>query len=136
MATDETLRILTELGQQVSGLMQRVKELETENAELQAANKSLRDRPHQQGHAKASKSPKFSQDYSVEHNQGKSKSKRGKQATGRRTHHLMLELVDEHVTLYEPGVSETACVERGVQYGWRLVGGAATYICYHLYALP
>jgi len=27
-------------------------------------------------------------------------------------------------------------VERAVQYGWRLVGGQATYICYHLYALP
>lgn len=143
MATDETLRILTELGQQVSGLMQRVEELETENAELKAENvelkaenKELRERLHQQGAAKASKAPKFSENYSVEQNQGKPKSKRGKQATGRRPHSIKLELADEHVKIYEPGVSETACVERGVQYGWRLVGGAARYICYHLYALP
>ncbi|MEO0377655.1 MAG: transposase [Cyanobacteria bacterium P01_A01_bin.17] len=143
MATDETLRILTELGQQVSGLTKRVEELEKENAELKAENaelktenKELRELLHQQGKAKASKVPKFSKDYSVEHNQGKRKSKRGKQATGRRPHNLKLELVDEHVLIYEPDVSETACVERGVQYGWRLVEGQARYICYHLYALP
>lgn len=143
MATDETLRILTEIGQQVSGLMHRVEELETENAELKAENaklkaenKELREVLHQQGQAKASKAPKFSENYSVERNQGKPKSKRGKQATGRRPHHIKLALVDEHVAIYEPGVLETACVERGVQYGWRLVGGQARYICYHLYALP
>ena len=143
MATDETLRILTDLCQQVSGLTKRVEELENENAELKAENAELkaentelRELLHQQGKAKASKAPKFSKDYSVEHNQGKRKSKRGKQATGRRPHHIKLELVDQHVKIYEPGVSETGCVERGVQYGWRLVGGQAKYICYHLYALP
>lgn len=136
MATDETLRILTELGQQVSGLMKRVEELETENAELKAETKELRALLHQQGQAKSSKAPKFSENYSVEQNQGKQKNKRGKQATGRRPHHIKLELVDEHVKIYESGVSETTCVERGVQYGWRFVGGQAKYICYHLYALP
>lgn len=143
MATDEILRILTELGQQVSGLTKCVEELERENAELKAENaelktenKELRELLHQQGKSKAAKAPKFSKDYSVEQNQGKRKSKRGKQATGRRPHHIKLELVDEHVTIYESGVSKTACVERGVQYGWRLVGGAAKYIGYHLYALP
>jgi len=136
MATDETLRILTELGQQVSGLTKRVEALESENAELKAENKALRKLLHQQGQSKGSKAPKFSKDYSVEHNQGKPKSKRGKQATGRRPQHLKLELVDEHVSIYESGVPATACVERGVQYGWRLVDGASKYICYHLYALP
>lgn len=143
MATDETLRILTELGQQVSGLMQRVEKLETENAELKAENaelkaenKELRELLHQQGQAKASKAPTFSKDYSVEQNRGKPKSKRGKKATGRRPHRIKLELVDAHVTIYEPGVSKRACVERGVQYGWRIVGGEARYICYHLYGLP
>ena len=42
MATDATLRILTELGQQVSGLMQRVEQLETENADLKAENADLK----------------------------------------------------------------------------------------------
>ena len=143
MGTDESLRILTELGQQVSALTQRVEELErenaelkAENAELKAENKELRELLNQQGQAKASKAPKFSQDYSVERNRGKRKGKRGKQATGRRPHGIKLELADEHLSLYESGVSKSACVERGVQYGWRLVEGQAKYICYHLYALP
>ena len=136
MATDETLRILTELGQQVSRLTKRVEELESENADLKAENAELKELLHQQGKAKASKAPKFGKDYSVERNQGKRKSKRGKQATGRRPHHLKQELASEHVTIYEPRVSKMACVERGVQYGWRLVEGQAKYICYHLYALP
>ena len=34
MPTDETLSVLTELGRQVSGLMERVEQLERENAEL------------------------------------------------------------------------------------------------------
>ncbi len=136
MATDETLRILTELGRQVSGLMQRVEELETENAELKAENKELRGLLERQGKAKASKAPKFSKNYSVEQNQGQQKGKRGKQATGRRPHSIKLELADEHVSIYESGVLATACVERRVQYGWRLVDGQAKYICYHLYGLP
>ena len=143
MPTEEILRVLTELGSQVSRLTARVEQLETENAELKAENaelkaenKGLKELLHQQGSAKSSKAPKFTENYSVEQNQGKRKSKRGKQATGRRPHHIKLDLVDEHVNLYEHGVEKTGCIERRVQYGWRLVEGQAKYICYHLYALP
>ncbi|MGB3790990.1 MAG: transposase [Phormidesmis sp.] len=140
---DKTLRVLTELGRQVSGLMERVEhleqengELKSENAKLKAENQELRELLHQRGSAKASKAPTFRENYSVEQNQGKRKSKRGKQSTGRRPHRIKLDLADGHVKLYEPNVARSACIERRVQYGWRLVGGQAQYICYHLYALP
>jgi len=143
MPTEEILKVLTELGGQVSRLTARVEQLETENtelkaenAELKAENKGLRELLHQQGSAKSSKAPKFTENYSVEQHKGKRKSKRGKQATGRRPHHVKLDLVDEHVNLYESGVVQAGCIERRVQYGWRLVEGQAKYICYHLYALP
>ena len=143
MPTDEILSVLGELGRQVSSLTARVEQLETENAELkaenaelEAENKGLRELLHKQGSAKSSKPPKFSENYSVEQNKGKRKSKRGKQSTGRRPHHIKLDLADEHINIYEKDVLKTACVERRVQYGWRLEGGQAKYICYHLYALP
>ena len=136
MPTDErTLSVLTELGRRVSGLMECVEQLEAENAALKAENKELRGLLHQQGSAKSSKPPRFSENYSVNKNQGKRKSKRGKQSTGRRPHSIKLELSDEQVKIYEKGVPQTACVERRVQYGWRLIEGQAKYICYHLYAL-
>ena len=140
---DKTLSVLTELGRQVSGLMKRVEQLEqenaalkSENAELKAEDKELRGLLHEQGNGKASKVPKFTENYSVEQNQGKQKSKRGEQSTGRRPHSIRLDLADRHVNLYEPDVARSVCIERRVQYGWRLVGGQAQYICYHLYALP
>ena len=117
-------------------LTERVEQLETENAELKVESKGLKELLHQQGSARSSKPPKFSENYSVEQNQGKRKSKRGKQSTGRRPQYIKLELVDEHVYLYESGVAQSACSERRVQYGWRLVDGQAKYICYHLCALP
>jgi hypothetical protein len=136
MATDETLKILTELGRQIVGLTERVECLENENATLKAENANLKGLLHQQGQAKSSKAPTFSENYSVEQNKGKRKSKRGQQSTGRRPHSIKLELADEHIHLYAPGEPKTACVERRVQYGWRFVDGQAKYICYHLYALP
>lgn len=135
MATDETIKLLAELGRQVSSLGEqvsvltgRVKELETENAELRGLLKK-------QGANKASKAPKFRENYSVEKNKSKGKSKRGKQSTGRRPQNSKLALVDEHVAVYTPGVAASSCVERRLQYGWRLIDGQAQYICYHLYAL-
>lgn len=132
---DKTLSILTELGHQVSQLTKRIEQLEQENTELRAENKELRELLEEQGKSKSATSPKFTKNYSVDKNKGKRKSKRGKQSTGRRPHSIKLDLVDQHIYLYEPGVPKRECVERRVQYGWRLMAGQAQYVCYHLCAL-
>ena len=110
-------------------LTERVQTLEAENKELKALLK-------QQGDKKGAKAPKFSENYSVDKNQGKQKSKRGRKATGRRAQSDKLDWVSEHVDIYEQGVPESLCVERRSQHGWRFVDGQAKYICYHLYARP
>lgn len=143
MPTDETLPLLVELGRKLSVLTERVETVEaenqalkTENQALRAENRALKALLHQQGDAKSSKAPKFTENYSVDKHKGKQKSKRGKQATGRRAQDSKLELVAGDVDVYEQGVPKSRCVERRVQYGWRLIDGQARYICYHLYALP
>ena len=143
MPTDELLTLLLELGRKISVLTERVETLESENAELRAENAELRAENvelqkllHQQGEQKSAKAPSFSENYSVDKNQGEAKSKRGQKATGRRPQSEKLGFVQGHVQVYEAGVSKTACVERRVQYGWRFIEGQARYVCYHIYALP
>lgn len=88
----------------------------------------------QQVEKKGAKAPKFSENYRVDKHQGKPKSKRGRQATGRRAQSVKLDWVSEHVNVYEQGVPESLCIERRLQSGWRFIDGQAKYICYHLYA--
>lgn len=143
MSSDESITLLLELGRKLSVLTERVETLasenqalKVENKRLKAENKGFRELFHQQGESKSAKTPIFTKNYSVDKNQGKQKSKRGKKATGRRRQADKLELVAGHENLYEAGVPKAACVERRVQYGWRFIEGQAKYVCYHLYALP
>jgi len=129
MPTDESIALFAELGHQISVLMERVQALEAENHKLKELLKK-------QGTGKGSKAPIFAENYSVERNQGEGKSKRGRQSTGRRSQSIKLELVSEHINVYETGVSQSSCVERRVQFGWRFIKGQATYVCYHIYAQP
>lgn len=129
MPTDESIALFAELGYQISELMERVQALETENQELKALLKK-------QGAGKASKAPTFTENYSVDKNKGKKKSKRGRKSTGRRSQSIKLELVNKHINVYEIGVPQSSCVERRVQFGWRIIEGQAQYVCHHIYALP
>ena len=101
MSSDETIKISAE-GRQISVLTERVQTLEAENKELKALLK-------QQGEKKGAKAPKFSENYSVDKNQGKQKSKRSRKATGRRAQSDKLDWVSEHVDIYEQGVPESLC---------------------------
>lgn len=62
----------------------RLEEQEQRIEELTSEDRRLKELLQQQGQKKGAKMPKFSENYSVEKNKEKRKSKRGQQATGRR----------------------------------------------------
>ena len=77
MRPDDLTNLLAAIGKRLEEQEQRIEELTSEN-------ERLKELLRQQGQKKGAKTPKFSENYSVEKNKGKRKSKRGKQATGRR----------------------------------------------------
>lgn len=136
MASDEITTLLVELGlrlerqeQRIEFQAQRIEALETENA-------TLKELLQKEGAKKGSKAPKFTENYSVEKHKGKGKSKRGKKSTGRRPQASKLKLVERTIDVYEAGVSQSVCVERGCQYVWRIIDGQARYICYRYFTHP
>jgi transposase len=117
----------------VAELEQRNRELEERNGELTAENGRLKELLYEKGSSKGSKAPKFSENYSVEQNQSKGKSKRGKQATGRRPEGDKLSLVQKEVDLYPVGAERSQCRLEREQRAWRLEDGRAIYVSYRLY---
>ena len=113
MAPNDLIELVVELSkrleaqaQQLEAQAERIRGLETENAKLKQLLASAAEK-------KGSKAPKFSEDYSVEKHTGKSKSKRGQDATGRRPQSAKLELINRTVDVYEAGVPPlSVCRER------------------------
>lgn len=89
---------------------------------------------HEKGAAQGAKAPVFKENYSVEQQTGK-KSKRGRDATGRRNQAGKLSFVNLEMDVYPPGVGKRQCIEQRQQYAWRLIEGRAVYVCYHIYDL-
>lgn len=129
MPPEDLTTILAKLGKRLDEQEQRIEELTSENERL----KRLLEK---QGEKKGAKPPKFTENYSVEKNKGKGKSKRGKQATGRRSQSTKQALVEQTIAVYEAGVPPLECVLRASQYVWRIVDGRAVYICYRLFSHP
>ena len=76
----------------------------------------------------------FKENYSVEQQTGK-KSKRGRDATGRRHPADKLSLVSRDVDVYPDGVAQKKCIEQRQQYAWRIIEGRAAYVCDHIYGI-
>jgi regulator of replication initiation timing len=123
-----------ELEQRNQALEARNQELEARNAELETENKRLKEMLHEKGAAKEAKAPVFKENYSVERQTGK-KSKRGRDATGRRNRADKLSLVSRDVDVYPDGVAKKKCIEQRQQYAWRIIEGRTEYVCYHIYGI-
>jgi len=136
MAPDEVIELIAQLSKRLEGQEQRLEAQSEEIKALEVENAKLKQLLASDAERKGSKAPKFTEDYSVERHTGKSKSKRGKGATGRRPQIVKVELVDRTVEVYEADVLPADCVARGSQCVWRIEAGWAQYICYRFFTHP
>lgn len=146
--SEEDQTILSQLREEIQRLSQRVADLEQRNQELEARNQvlevrnqeletenqSLKELLHQKGESKASQTPEFKENYSVDKQKGR--SNRGRKSTGRRPQDHKFSLVSQHIHVYPEGVPLGACIEQRQHCAWRLIDGRAEYVCYHLYGVP
>ena len=136
MAPNDLIELVVQLGKRLEEQEQRIEAQAGKIKALEVENAKLKQRLASEAEKKGSKAPKFTENYSVEKNKGKGKSKRGQDATGRRPQSIKLELVERTVDVYEAGVPPAACVARGSQCVWRIEDGRAQYICYRFFTHP
>jgi len=136
MASEELITLVVELSKRLEEQAQQLQQQAQRIAELEAENQGLKELLSLEAAKKGSKPPKFTENYSVEKHKGQGKSKRGKDATGRRPQSAKLAQVDRTEDVYEAGVPKAECVARGCQYVWRIEAGRAQYICYRFFTHP
>ncbi len=128
---------LEERDEKIADLEEKLADLEGKMAELIKENERLRGLLGNKAKSKSAKTPKFSANYSAETNGHRSKkTKRGKGATGRRTHSDKQGFVNHSEKVYPDNVDPADCVYVRTQYAWRIVDGRALYIGYEIYDLP
>lgn len=128
MASDDITVLIAQLNTRLEQQEKQLQRQEAHIQELTAENQRLKQLLQEQGASKGSKPPHFSENYSVDEHTGKSKSKRGRQATGRRPGASKLSLITAYEDVYEEGVPAGNCIERRRQSVWRIINGQATYI--------
>jgi len=87
----------------------------------------------------SSKTPVFSENYSLNRNKYKRTSSPDtpiKQSTGRKTSESKSHLATDTIVVFAEGVAAEQCVHHRFQYAWRIVEGKAVYLCYDIRDLP
>lgn len=108
--------------------------------ELRQEIERLKELLHGKAESKESKKPKFTENYGLTAHEakqpGKRKSKRGKNATGRRPKQVKESQIQLEFDIYPEGVNHKKCVRRRQQCAWRIIDGKAVYVRYNIYAPP
>jgi len=111
-------------------------------AELTAQLKSLQDKVARleallasQVDSKSSKTPVFTENYSLDRNKT-SKKKPRKKSTGRKPAEAKCHLVTETIKVFADGVDPAGCIHHRSQFAWRIDDGKAVYVRYDIYDLP
>jgi len=112
----------------IAELTAQVKSLEAKLAKLEALLAS-------QAEAKSSKTPVFTENYSLDRNKA-SEKKPKKKSTGRRPAETKRHQVTETIPVFADGVDPAQCIHHRCQFAWRIVDGKAVYLCYDIYDLP
>jgi transposase len=88
-----------------------------------------------QAEAKSSKTPVFTENYSLDRNKTSEKKPR-KKSTGRKPAEAKRHQVTDTIKIFADGVDHAACIEHRSQFAWRIIEGKAVYLCYEIYDLP
>jgi len=131
---------------QIAELSQRLAELTNENQQLRAENKELKERIERleallasKVDAKSSKTPIFTENYSLDRNKlgvQNSDKKPARKSTGRKPRAAKAHLVSDTIAVFPPDVDRGQCVHQRFQSAWRLVDGKAVYLRYDIRDLP
>jgi len=106
---------------------ERIRQLEAENEQLK---RLLTDKAE----SKASKKPKFTEDYSLDKNTHKKRHLAI--STGRRSHEAKRDLISDSQPIYWQDADPERCICHREQFAWRLVDGKAVYLRYAIYDVP
>ena len=121
----ETIRLQAATIAQQAG---KLKELEEKIEKLQELLAGKAD-------AKASKTPIFTENYSLDRNKRQQKKPK-KKSSGRNPSKAKRNQVTRQVDIYAEGADHERCVRQRSQSAWRIIEGKAVYVCYHIHDLP
>src|SRR3974377_296423 len=96
----ERIRQLTEENRQLAAQVQ----------ELEAELKRLKQLLEGKAESKATKTPVFKENYSLDRNAQRKRKRRGKAATGRRPKEQKREIIASQCDVYPPNANRKACV--------------------------
>jgi len=117
----------------------KIKELEEKRLQLEEKVKRLEFLLASKVDAVSSKTPVFSENYSLDRNKHKRTSSTdtpNKKSTGRKTRQSKTHLATDTIVVFAEGVAAEQCVHHRFQYAWKIVEGKAVYLCYDIRDLP
>lgn len=104
---------IAEQAAQIKNLEAKLEELETKLAKLEVLLAS-------QAEAKSSKTPVFTENYSLDRNKTNEK-KPPKKFTGRKPAEAKIDQIADTIKVFANGVDQASCVEHRTQCAWRIV---------------
>jgi len=113
----EQARVIAEQAEQIRNLEEKLKNLEDKLAKLEALLASAAE-------VKSSKTPVFTENYSLDRNKTCEK-KPTKKSTGRKPAAAKRHLVTGTIKVFADGVDPAECIRHRSQFAWRIVDGKA-----------
>lgn len=128
-------KLLADLTQENQRLGEANKQLGEQNKRLEERIERLEALLAAKVDAKSSKTPVFTENYSLGRNKlgtqdsdKKSLKKPPKKSTGRKPSDAKEHLISDTIKIFPPDVDRDQCVHHRFQSAWRIVGGQAVYL--------
>jgi hypothetical protein len=127
---------IKELEENREQLKEKQLQLEEKQLQLEEKIKRLEFLLASKVEAVSSKTPVFSENYSLDRNPHTPKQDPkvvpAKKSTGRKPRESKAHLATDTVVIFAEGVTPEQCVHHRFQFAWRIVEGKAVYLCYDI----